>query len=92
MTNLEIPRYIEEADPGFRELTPEDLETPEESAEQRRLRVDLLREIVQEFERLNLDEATREFLAHSWGLGSDPDIASLLDLRLFLDWLRRLTR
>ncbi|MGB3558692.1 MAG: hypothetical protein WBA24_09125 [Geitlerinemataceae cyanobacterium] len=85
-----IPQYIEQSDPGFQELTPEDFAVPEDSIEQQTLRMNLLREIVREFDRLKLDGQTCEFLAHSRGLGSDPATASLLDLRLFLDWLRRL--
>lgn len=88
-----IPKYIEGENPGFREYSPEDFaEPPEESPETQALRFEVLEQIEAEFDRLNLDSEMREFMAHSQGLGNDPVTASLLDLRLFLDWLRRIER
>ena len=86
-------KYIEGENPGFREYSPEDFaEPPEESPETQALRLEVLGLIEAEFDRLNLDGEMREFMARSQGLSGDPITASLLDLRLFLDWLRRIER
>lgn len=86
-------KYLEGENPGFREFSPEDFaDPPEDSPETQALRIDVLAQIEAEFDRLNLDSEMREFMAHSQGLGHDPITASLFDLRLFLDWLRRIER
>ena len=84
-------RYVENHDPGFREYRLEDFAAEEETS-QSELRMELLHSIAVEFDRLGLNAEAKSYLAHYHGLGSDPMTASLLDLRLFLDWLKRIDR
>lgn len=88
----QIPRYIEGADPGFREYSPADFSEPvPETQEQLLLRNKLKILILAEFGRLEIDPEVWEYLIYSQlGVTKLDDCPLLSAIQELLVWLQRL--
>lgn len=86
----DIPRIIEKADPGFREMLPDDFIEVAETVDQLVKRKELTNDIVTECQRLNLSHSLLQFLLHQSTGATTLANLSVFDVMLFRDYLRRL--
>lgn len=86
-------QYIENFDPGFKELGVEDLAPilQQDTPEQSQLRNSLIILINAEYDRLRLDNDCQEYLQHMHGV-SQLKTAPLFELKLYSDYLKTLER
>lgn len=88
---MQIPRYTEGLDPGFREYLAVDFAEPTpETQEQLALRNKLKKSILAEFERLELEPENWEYFVYSkLGVLSIDNCDSLFAIQEFLSWLQK---
>ncbi len=83
-----IPKYTENFDPGFQELSLDSFDAESES--EKRLKKETLELISQESKRLKLSPAQKDFLPFQFGIGQLETNTSL-NLKFYLDYLKSLS-